>query len=80
MIENYYNLLFAIMNSDSYSDNKYEYPIIVYDIKTDLPIAVFKNSNTCAQFFNTTSNVIRSTICKKHNIRARYRLERIKEV
>lgn len=77
---NYYRLLYAIFNSDSESDNKYEHPIIAYDIETDLPIAVFKNSKTCAEFFNTSRNTINCALSRNNKIKAKYRLERVKEV
>ena len=78
-MENYYRLLYAIFNSDSEENNKYNHPIIAYDIETDLPIAVFKNAKTCAQFFNTTREVINCNLCRKNLKNAKYRLERVKE-
>ena len=79
-MENYYRLLYAIFNSDSEDDNKYEHPIIAYDIETDLPIAVFKNAKTCAEFFNTSRDSINCALCRKNNRNSKFRLERVKEV
>ncbi len=79
MIINYKELLYAIFNSDPYSENGQEFPIIVYDIlNSGLPVAVFKNASTCAKFFNTTPNVIKCTICRNSLKRNRYKLERVK--
>ena len=76
-MENYYRLLYAIFNSDSEENNKYEHPIIAYDIETDLPIAVFKNSKTCAEFFNTSKNTINCALSRNNKRNAKYRLERL---
>lgn len=76
-MENYYRLLYAIFNSDSDDDHKREYPIVAYDTETDLPIAVFKNSQTCAKFFNTTNRVINCNICRNILRNNKYRLERL---
>lgn len=74
----YYSLLVAIFNSDSIDDNKYENEIVVYDTFTSLPFAVFKNANSCAKFYNTTTNVILSSICTKRLRNKRYSIERVK--
>lgn len=78
-MENYYRLLYAIFNSDSESDTKYEYPIVAYDIETDLPIAVFKNAKKCAEFFNIKRESINCALCRKNKIKGKYRIERVED-
>lgn len=78
-MENYYRLLYAIFNSDSESDSKYEHPIIAYDIETDLPIAVFKNAKTCAEFFNTSRDTINCALSRNNKRSTKYRLERMEK-
>lgn len=78
-MENYYRLLYAIFNSDSEEDNKNEHPIIAYDVETDLPIAVFKNAKTCAEFFNTSRDTINCALSRNNKRSAKYRLERIEK-
>lgn len=78
-MENYYRLLYAIFNSDSEEDNKNEHPIIAYDVETDLPIAVFKNAKTCAEFFNTSRDTINCALSRNNKRNAKYRLERIEK-
>ena len=78
-MENYYRLLYAIFNSDIESDSKYEHPIILYDIETDLPIAVFKNSKTCAEFFNTSRDTINCALSRNNKRNVKYRLERVEK-
>lgn len=73
----YYSLLIAIFNSDSIDDNKYEHEVIVYDTKTSLPFAVFRNANSCAKFFNTSRNNILCSICTKKLRKRRYLIERV---
>ncbi len=61
MIENFKELLYAIFNSDPCSEKGQEFPIIVYDtLNYDLPIAVFKNAVTCAEFFGTNKKSYKS--------------------
>lgn len=74
----YYDLLIAIFNSDSIDDNKYENEVIVYDVTTSLPYAVFKNASTCAKFFNTNRDYILSSICRKNLREDKYLIERVK--
>ena len=79
MIENFKELLYAIFNSDPYSEKCQEFPIIVYDtLNYDIPVAVFRNAKTCAEFFNTSVGTINCDICRKVLKRDRYRLERVK--
>ncbi len=79
MIENFKELLYAIFNSDPYSEKGYECPIIVYDtLNYDLPVAVFKNARTCAEFFDTNKKIINHDICLNVLKKNRYRLERVK--
>lgn len=78
-MENYYRLLYAIFNSDSEEDNKNKHPIIAYDVETDLPIAVFKNAKTCAEFFNTSRDTINCALSRNNKRSAKYRLERIEK-
>lgn len=66
LIENYRNLLFAIFNTYSDSEKGRECPIAVYDTKNkDMLIAIFKNTDACAKFFNTNTRNINYAICRK---------------
>ena len=76
-IENYIDLLNTIFNTDIEKDVKSV--ICVYDTKKqEKLVAVFNNAISCAKFFNTSSNIINTIVCKGQLRWDRYRLERVK--
>lgn len=76
MIENYKDLLFAILNSDEESSKRSV--ICIYDTQeNDKLIAIFNSSKNCGKFFNTNPRTIDSSISKKQLRNKRYRLERV---
>jgi hypothetical protein len=76
MINNYRNLLRAIITQDDEETNSV---ICVYDtLENDIVVAVFGRSKYCAEYFNTTSTVIDADVSKKLLKKRRYRLERVK--
>lgn len=75
--ENYKELLYAIFFSDI-EDSKKSSIICVYDTQdSDRLIAVFNSLKTCANFFNTSAEVISSTISRKALRNKRFRIERL---
>ena len=79
-MENYKNLLMAIFNSDDFDDKGRIYPIIIYDCKkNEMPIGVFKNASSCAEFLNTNSETVRSFISLKSLWHDRFRIEKVTE-
>lgn len=77
LIENYKELLFAILNSD-YDKKRKKSILCVYDTKdNDRLIGVFNSTRTCANFFNTNVGVIKSTISRNNLRNHRYRIERV---
>jgi hypothetical protein len=75
-IDNYKNLLFAILNTEQQETANF---ICVYDTTdNDRLIAIFNSSRTCANFFKTSARSIDSTICRKNLKFNRYRLERVR--
>ncbi len=78
-IENYKELLFAILNTDE--ENGKTKIICVYDTKdNDRLVAIFNSSKSCGEFFKTTANAIDATVTRKQLRNDRYRLERVKIV
>lgn len=76
MIENYKDLLFAILSSDE--ENHKKSVICMYDTKdNDKLIAIFNSSKSCGKFLNTNPRTIDSSISKKLLRNRRYRLERL---
>lgn len=50
----------------------------IYDMKNkEVCVGVFKNRKEVAHFFNTTSNSIGSSICRREKREHRYLIERI---
>lgn len=75
--ENYKKLLYAIFLSDI-EDDKNSSIICVYDTRdNDRLIAVFNSLKTCANFFNTSAEVISSTISRKVLRNKRFKIERL---
>lgn len=79
-IENYKNLLIAIFNSDDFDDKGRVFPIIIYDcMKNEMPVGVFKNAHSCAEFLNTNSETVRSFMSLKSLWHDRFRIEKVTE-
>lgn len=77
MIDNYKDLLYAIVNSDE--EDKGNFIICVYDTKdSDKLCVVFNNLSTCAKFFNTSRGSISTAIMRKSLRAGRYRIERFR--
>lgn len=76
MIDNYKDLLYAIVKSDQENGDSI---ICVYDtFDSDKLCIIFNNLTTCAKFFNTSRSAISTTISKGTLRCKRYRIERFK--
>lgn len=79
-MQNYKYLLTAIFNSDDFDDKGRVYPIIIYDCKkNEMPIGVFKNASSCAEFLNITPEEVRISISTKRLWHDRFRIEKVTE-
>ena len=74
-IENYKNLLSAIQNSDIITKKKV---ICVYDtFDNERLIAMFNNTKSCADFFETSVNAIDCAVSRHQLRNFRYKIERL---
>lgn len=77
-IENYFNLLTAIINQDNKDDSQSQRKTLVclYDTKNyDVLYGVFCNMSEMSRFFGRDEAYGRGALCRGNLFKARYRIE-----
>ena len=80
-IENYFNLLTAIINQDDKDDSKSQRKTLVclYDTKNcDVLYGVFCNMSEMSRFFGKNEAYFREALCRGNLFKSRYRIEIVK--